>query len=228
VQAFTGNNISAHGDMASRVLNIRLVADRPDPEDRQVKHVDPIGWTLANRGRILQALFTLLLGNPLLGKSEPAEKGTRFRRWYYLVGSAVEHGAQRHTEQVQAKAMGLCATCPAKPISILDQFLSGEAEDEKTGGLITVLDVMRTKWPTFATAADVASYCAQANEDAIAFKVAIEQASLSAIKVITSHTLTWRLKAITDAPVLVGDDVLVLRYQRGHEGGVFRVVVLAR
>jgi hypothetical protein len=228
VQAFTGNNISAHGDMASRVLNIRLVADRPDPENRQVKHVDPIGWTLDNRGRILRALFTILLGNPLLGNSEPAEKGTRFRRWYYLVGAAVENGAQWHAEQVQAKAVALCEPCPAKPISILDQFLAGEAEDEKTAGLITVLDMMRTKWPTFATAADVASYCAQMNEEAIAFKVAIEQASLNVLKVITAHTLTWRLKAITDAPVFVGNDVLVLRYQKGHEGGVFRVAKLSR
>src|SRR4051812_2914689 len=34
VQVFTGNNVTARGDLASRALNARLTVDRPDPENR--------------------------------------------------------------------------------------------------------------------------------------------------------------------------------------------------
>jgi hypothetical protein len=50
VQSFTGNNITARGDLASRVLNNRLIADRPDPKNRNFLHADPIGWTRDHRG----------------------------------------------------------------------------------------------------------------------------------------------------------------------------------
>jgi hypothetical protein len=53
VHFFTGNNIAARGDMASRSLTARLTVDRPDPENRAFMHPDPIGWTEANQGRIL-------------------------------------------------------------------------------------------------------------------------------------------------------------------------------
>jgi hypothetical protein len=57
IHFFTGNNISPRGDLASRSLQVRLNVDRPDPENRTFKHPDPIGWTEANRGEILQALY---------------------------------------------------------------------------------------------------------------------------------------------------------------------------
>jgi hypothetical protein len=64
VHIFTGNNIAARGDLASRSLSVRLAVDRPDPENRTFAHPDPLGWTEANRGRILRALYVILLGNP--------------------------------------------------------------------------------------------------------------------------------------------------------------------
>jgi hypothetical protein len=42
---FTGNNIAPRGDMASRSLNARLAVSRPDPENREFRHPDPIAWT---------------------------------------------------------------------------------------------------------------------------------------------------------------------------------------
>ena len=41
VQAFTGNNISPKGDLASRSLIVSLAVDRPDPENRPFAHPDP-------------------------------------------------------------------------------------------------------------------------------------------------------------------------------------------
>jgi len=64
IQVFTGNQISAGGDTSSRTLQIRISPEMPHPEARAFKHPEPIEWTLANRGRILSALYTLLLANP--------------------------------------------------------------------------------------------------------------------------------------------------------------------
>ena len=55
VHLFTGNNIGPKGDLASRSLKIGLEIDRADPENRDFKHPDPVGWTEANRDKILRA-----------------------------------------------------------------------------------------------------------------------------------------------------------------------------
>ena len=93
IHLFTGNNIGAKGDLAARSLKINLDADRPDPENREFKHPDPVDWTLKNRDKILRALFTILLGNPTLKEARDAQMKTRFPTWWRLVGSAVEHAA---------------------------------------------------------------------------------------------------------------------------------------
>src|SRR3954471_20946213 len=60
VQIFTGNSITARGDMASRSMMLALTVDRPDPENRAFTHADPLAWTEANRAKIVRALYTLL------------------------------------------------------------------------------------------------------------------------------------------------------------------------
>ena len=79
IHFFTGNNIGPRGDLASRSLHIRLDVDRPDPENREFKHPDPIGWTEDKRAEILQALYTILLGNPMLktARDAPQRRGSR-------------------------------------------------------------------------------------------------------------------------------------------------------
>jgi hypothetical protein len=93
IHHFSGNNIAPKGDSASRGLKCELEADRPDPANRKFKHPDPVEWTLANREKILAAMFAILLGNPTLEKPADAEMKTRFKTWYRLVGSAVENAA---------------------------------------------------------------------------------------------------------------------------------------
>jgi hypothetical protein len=96
VMYFTGNNISPRGDMASRSLVAHLAVDRPDPENRSFTHPDPLAWTEANRGRILAALFTILIGNPRRRPGEHTPPETRFKTWWDIVGSAVENAAGEH------------------------------------------------------------------------------------------------------------------------------------
>ena len=89
IHLFTGNNIGPKGDLASRSLQARIEVDRTDPENRPFRHSDPIGWTEANRVRILRALYTILLGNPQLQKLRSAPAKTRFKLWWRVVGAAI-------------------------------------------------------------------------------------------------------------------------------------------
>ena len=167
VHVFTGNNIGPRGDMASRSLKVRFEVDRTDPENRKFKHPDPIGWTEANRGRILQAVYTILLGNPRLrpgSNQEPAQ--TRFKAWWHLVGSAIEHAAQQHIERRQREVRTMEAifppdrdeqwsqrratfeTCPPASVSFRDLFAAGEAGEDQTFSLGDVLSILRGKIPS--------------------------------------------------------------------------------
>jgi hypothetical protein len=100
IQFFTGNNIGAKGDLASRSLAVRLDMDRADPENREYAHPDPIGWTEGHRVEILSALYTILLGNLELDKPRDALAKTRFRMWWRLVGSAVERAARLRGQKI--------------------------------------------------------------------------------------------------------------------------------
>jgi hypothetical protein len=199
---FTGNNIGPRGDMASRSLQTRLTADRPDPENRSFTHADPVAWTFNHRGNIVRALYTILLGNPRLQDHTPTPAETRFKGWWHLVGSAVEHAAELNK----------------KPVRFRDLFLSGEADEEHSSSLSTVLDVLRKHWTESFTASDVATFAGQALGEAIEFKAALEAASGKPLAVLTATTVAWRLKALADAPVLVGGDLVALRYSPGKTG----------
>jgi hypothetical protein len=107
IHFFTGNNIAPRGDLASRSLIVRLAVDRPDPENRPFRHPDPIAWTEAHRGKILAALYTVLLGNPLFrGSKTPPQ--TRFKTWWNLIGRAVEYAAQKHKDALVTNAHPTC------------------------------------------------------------------------------------------------------------------------
>jgi hypothetical protein len=137
IHCFTGNNISAKGDLASRSLVARLDVDRIDPENRPFKHPDPIGWTRTHRTEILGALYVILLGNPALDLPRAAPMKTRFKMWFRLIGSAVEHAAR-------------CAawTDPDRdhvPDRMLDfgtLFLDQEADDDEATNLGEMLEAL--------------------------------------------------------------------------------------
>jgi hypothetical protein len=123
IHFFTGNNIGPLGDLSSRSLMIRLKTNRPDPENREFKHPHPIAWTDAKRGEIFGALYTILLGNPALKLAREAAMKTRFKTWYRLIGSAVEHAA------VQT----------GNVIDFEKQFAEQDEDDEDDAGLVDVL-----------------------------------------------------------------------------------------
>jgi len=227
IQIFTGNNITPRGDLASRSLPLRLAVDRPDPENRLFAHPDPIIWTEVNRGRILRALYTILLGNPRLRDRNPEQAPTRFKMWWHLVGSAVEYAAEQHVriaeEEVRCLVFEPDTTCPPAPIRFAALFLASEADEEQSAGLATVLDVLRRRWPDGFKSADVASYAGEAEEGAIAFRAALEQASGKVLTLISSSKIGWLLKGLIDAPVVVGEITLVLRRATSHEGAEFTV-----
>jgi hypothetical protein len=140
IHFFTGNNIGPRGDLASRALRARIEVDRPDPENREFKHADPIGWTDANRGKILRSLYTILLGNPLFhGSRRPAP--TRFKAWWLLVGQAVEHAARKHHEHAQGLTVDRLPNCLPEPISFKGLFLAQDEDDEDGASLGDALAV---------------------------------------------------------------------------------------
>jgi hypothetical protein len=166
IHLFTGNNIGPKGDLASRSLQIRLEIDRADPENRDFEHPDPVGWTETNRGQILRALYTILLGNPVLRSNVKAP--TRFKTWWHVVGSAVENAAQQHVklyhDAVAATVMGADPTPldagAIRPMTInfRDLFLVQEEDDEESASLGDALAALAGKWPDGANfkSADIA------------------------------------------------------------------------
>jgi hypothetical protein len=126
IQIFVGNNIKFAGDMASRGAEIRLTTDDPNPEDRAVKHADPIGWTYDHRAEILKHLYTILIygcRNRPVGQIPK----TRFRSWWSLVGWPVEKAAE---------LIGVTLDFPAI-------FKATEAQDSKAAGIISALTLLK-------------------------------------------------------------------------------------
>jgi hypothetical protein len=156
IHLFTGNNIGPKGDLASRSLEVRLSLDRYDPENRQFTHPDPIGWTDCMRAEILGAFYTILLGNPTLRTPRNAPMKTRFKMWWRLVGSAVEHAAKLAADRAEAgayEAGGPPAPCA---IDFQQMFLARDDEDEDSTSLAEALEIMLSKWMGAFEAADVA------------------------------------------------------------------------
>jgi hypothetical protein len=146
IHLFNGNNIMPKGDLASRSLVIRLQVDRHDPENREFAHSDPIGWTDSKRAEILRAFYTILLGNPTLKEARNAEMQTRFKMWWRVVGSAIEHAAKLAADRAEPgahEAGGPPAPCA---VNFRKLFLEREDEDENAASLADALAVL-AKWP---------------------------------------------------------------------------------
>jgi hypothetical protein len=142
IHLVTGNNIEFGGDLSSRRLEVRVEVDRADPENRAFTHPAPVEWTLANRGKILAALYTLLLGNPSR-TSRQAE--TRFKDWWRLCGSAVENAARQHRAFVPMDDWS--DICPPVEFSFKDLFTAKEEDEEESVSLGEALEALRLQWP---------------------------------------------------------------------------------
>src|SRR4051812_3182987 len=144
IHLFSGNNVGPKGDTASRSFKARLEVTRPDPENRDFAHADPEAWTLDHRGRILQAMYTILLGNEQLQPGKAKKEKTRFKRWWTLVGSAVENAAAALVEMQSAqtpesqKACGVDFGAAAAAI---------QAENEDDIATAQLLDILYRRWP---------------------------------------------------------------------------------
>ena len=206
IHFFTGNNISPRGDLASRSLHVRLDVDRPDPENREFKHPDPVGWTEDKRAEIMQALYTILLGNPMLKTARDAPSKTRFKMWWRLIGSAVEHAAKLHAPK------------PKKNYPEIDfqkLFLAQEEDDEESASLGDVLAEIAEEWPDEGEfkAAQVAElinnrmYANQRGTILCEFLYPGVPGSFFA----SARSVSNRLKKYRDSPIKCGDRVLVLR-----------------
>jgi hypothetical protein len=200
IHFFTGNNISPRGDLASRSLNVRLAVDRSDPENREFKHPDPVAWTENHRAELLQAFYTILLANPELKKSQQAPAKTRFKMWWRIVGSAVEHAAGLHNEE--------------EKIDFQDLFTSQEeTEDEDSVSLAEVLEIILKKWPRTFGASDIAETINSGSSDQAAVKTTLRDFLYPGSPAfdVSPKSVGKQLKAHLDNPVKSGDRILVLR-----------------
>jgi hypothetical protein len=201
IHFFTGNNIGPRGDLASRSLHIRLEVDRPDPENRKFKHPDPIGWTESHRAEILRALYTILLGNPALDQPRNAQAKTRFKMWWRLVGSAVEHASK--------------LISPHQNLDFQSLFLTQEEEDEDTASLAEALAIMAKQWPakpTF-TAADVAEAVNAGSQTGLLLRDFLFPA-MPPGALATPKSVGRRLKCHVGEPVQKGAKVLTLSVEK--------------
>lgn len=221
IHFFTGNNIAPRGDLASRSLQIRLKVDRADPENRPFVHSDPIEWTEAHRGRILAALYTILLGNPNLRPGSNTPPQTRFKMWWRLVGSAVEHAADTYGERVAALVIDANPNCPPSKLNFRDIFLAQEGDDEESASLsdaLVVLDAI--VWPGRTGSFQAADLARLLNEPDIYASAEHKERTttlreflfpnLSAAQTITAKSAGKRLKRHVGDPVKHGDKTLCL------------------
>jgi hypothetical protein len=215
VMALTGNNIGPCGELASRSLVARLNVERPDPENRAFRHADPIAWTLDNRGEIFACLYTILLGNPQLQPECRQPAKTRFKTWWDLVGSAVEHAAKCLLEK-QHSFPPEWKTAVTVDFSAL--FAAVEGEDEEAVGLAEVLDNLHALWPgTPFQASGVSDVIGQPMESehtqAAVLRAYFETPSRRGPGTITPKSIGKRLAAMVGAPVWVGDKTMKLSKQ---------------
>jgi hypothetical protein len=210
IHLFTGNNIGPTGDLASRSLMIRLDTDRHDPENRNFKHPDPMGWTENNRAEILRAFYVILLGNPTLDKARDAPMKTRFKMWWRLVGSAVEHAADLYGGSVDFQKL----------------FLSREEDDEETATLADVLSILSIKfagWNTFKASDAAKLFDSQDSmwDDATDRLASFFAPNRPPGYKVTSKVVGKLLSENRDNPILRGDVTLVLRTKVEHHVAVY-------
>jgi hypothetical protein len=211
VHLFTGNNIGAKGDLASRSLHIRLDADRADPENRVYKHPDPIKWTQDHRAEILAALYTILLGNPQLKTAQDAPAKTRFKMWWRMVGSAVEH------------AGGLMMA----PVDFQSLFVMQDEDDEESVALADILAILLREWPTGFDADDIAGFINMEypKEDERQTREFLFPNVTDRKTPLSSKSVGRMLTRYLDDAVKHGDRTLILRCRKqGKRPGKYQVV----
>ena len=223
IQFFTGNAIAPRGDMASRSLMVALNVDRPDPENRSFVHPDPIGWTKAHRGRIVHALYTMLVAGAL-NRPTNQEAKTRFKTWWTLVGWPMEYAAGLLdikvdcTELMRAgEAEDEEALATSAALSILHEVWGNEGFTAKD--VVKVIAAKDIKWADPAAVDEVAKAQGEALADALG------ELDGRRLDRLTAHKIGKLFqKRLVGRPALIRDDKIVtLRRTKAHEENIYRV-----
>jgi hypothetical protein len=222
IMCFTGNNIEAAGDTASRMLEVRLLVPRSDPRNRPVRRKDPVDWTRRHRAKILAALYTVVLGNPQLDIPWMIESGTsteqpsdgRFKMWHRMVGAALEHGSRIYADRV-----GL--PDGETPVSFAALFDKADEENAERIEALRDIRMLEPHWgDKEVTASDVANWAkglAFENREVMGLRERLQNARGE----ITAQRVGEFLSGLRDRPLsLECGDVLILR--RRLQDGVQR------
>jgi hypothetical protein len=217
IQIFTGNSIAPRGDMASRSFILPLNVNRPDPENREFRHADPLAWTQANRAKILGSLYTILIGGALSRSTDQVAK-TRFKAWWGLIGWPTEHAAG---------LLGIEMDCT--------QLLRiGEAGEEEASAASRALTVLRECWgeDSFTTRhvvmmlTEIGSMVESKVARAEALSDALGELIGKPLEKPTARSIGKLFqKYLTNRPVWLADSdaVAVLRKIPGHDANQYRI-----
>lgn len=91
IWCITGNNVALGGDLARRVLHIRLESPLENPENRSGFRHDPLlPWVRAERPRLVVAALTLLRAHAVAGRPRCGVKAWgSYESWSEVIASAV-------------------------------------------------------------------------------------------------------------------------------------------
>jgi hypothetical protein len=217
IQMFTGNSIAPRGDMASRSFVLSLNVDRPDPENRNFTHADPLTWTEANRTKILRALYTILVGGAL-HRPETQVAKTRFKLWWGVIGWPMEHAA---------RLLGINLDCT-------ELLRSNESKEEEATAASRVLTLLRKRWQRngFTTrdvvrAIDARNDITNPNADeAEDLFEALGELVGKTLERPTARSLGKLFqKHLTDRPAWIDDGtrIAILRRDSGHQANQYKV-----
>jgi hypothetical protein len=225
VQIFTGDMIAPRGDLASRSLIAALRVTRPDPENRNFVHPDPLAWTQANRPKILRALYTILIAGARSRPDHCAAK-TRFKTWWKLVGWPMEFAAS---------LVDLTVDCT-------ELLRAGESDDEEASAVSAALIICREIWgERHFTAKNVAELLAAdagfagsidfpKKDRADALADALGELAGKRLDKPTAHGLGKLFqKRLIGRPAWLhdGETIAILRKSAGHEENSYWVEVSA-
>jgi hypothetical protein len=196
---------------------LALNVSRPDPENREFEHADPLAWTQANRPKIVRALYALLIaGAPNRPKQQEAK--TRFKTWWNLVGWPVEYAAS---------LIGTTVNCT-------ELMRAGEVEDEEASAVSAALTIMLETWGerTFTSMDVVKAMITEEAETAKAEAIADALADLAGKRLDRPSARSigkFLGNRLVGRPAWIGDGQVIatLKKTDRHNANTYRIYVTA-
>ena len=144
----TGNNVQFAGDIARRVLPIRLYSDCENPEDRtEFRHPNLLAWVKRERPRLACAALTALRAYFVAGcPSQPGGEWGSFENWSAIIRGAIvwsEHADPLPTRQT--------ATAQDESAGLLGRLITGLEKADASGLGMTTKEI---RFATFGDGKD--------------------------------------------------------------------------